>query len=335
MAEKDCSSVSAGPSTVDVVTGELVALARAPEGGAPGASAPPPFTNRGVEFCIHALTVTLWADALRVASVACELLGIGGGVENFTALQHGGRSFRSLLIGPGGLKLYVLPTNGGAYCSLEIPGEVSKSIPWDRLQAVFHALNCRVQWTRVDLAFDTLGFEPASVYETIMAGEVRSLAKRQTLRRITQPLSGGDTVYLGARTSERMLRVYLHAGPFTRVELECKGERANLIMGDLLATEPGQWARRALGHLRDFIDFKRDWWAEFCQGAERAHMKLTSWAASSFGRTQKWLEKQVAPALALVEELIGIRELFELADRGRMKWGPRHLALLAAYGVAT
>lgn len=307
-----------------------------PEGSpaAPGAPAePPPATNRGVEFCQHWMTLTLWAEPQWVARWVCELLGlVGAGVEVFEQLPHGARLFRSMWIGPGGCKLYSEPVSGEGFCSVEFPGELVKSIPSERLQSKLIDLRCRWQPTRLDLAWDHDYYAPADVYAAVVAGQVRSLAKRETLDERRQPFTGGHTVYLGSRQSERMLRVYLKNGR-TRTELELKGDRARAVLLDLLSVPVDQWARRALAHLRDYCDFQTAWWDQFCDGVERAHMVLTNWAEASFEKTKVWLERQVAPALAMLQRVLGPQAVFDLAKGGRDRWGPKHRLIMVQCGV--
>jgi hypothetical protein len=329
MADKDCMSGREKLSTAG--DGEPVSGPAAAPGGAPaGQAASPPITNRGVEFECHWLSLTIWDDASKVAAWVCKLLQLDGGLDRFRQLPHGGRGFREIFIGPGGVKLYVTPVTGFGFVHVEIPGEVIKAVAPDWVRLIVDELTCKWQATRLDLAFVSTIFDPGQVRDAVMAGAVRSLAKRSTFKEISLPFQGGHTVYLGSRQSERMLRVYLD-GDVTRTELECKETRANAVFRDLLAVDGELWPVRALAHLRDFVDFKTDWWAAFCNGAERAYMKLSNWAAVSFTRTRAWLEKQVAPSLALLEDLIGFKEVIRLLELGREKFGERQLALRAAY----
>lgn len=310
------------------------------EMGAPGARAEgarqPPDTDRGVEFCPHWLTLTVWASPGKASDYVGRLLGFPDGVAiQWEYLKHGARSFRQLAIGPGGCKLYSDPASEGGYCSLEFPGELIAAIPPDRLQSLIRELRAegvRYQVTRFDLAWDHAYYEPAQVHAAVVAGDVRSLAKRDTLREIKEHFKGGHTVYLGSRQSERMLRVYLKDGR-TRTEIELKGERAQAVFDDLIDTAAEGWVTRALAHLRDYCDFKADWWGNFCNGVERAYFKLARWAETSFERTRAWLEKQVAPALALFEEIAGFKALIGLLEDGHGRFRQRHRLILTACGV--
>jgi hypothetical protein len=103
---------------------------------------------------------------------------------------------------------------------------------------------------------------------------------------------------------------------------------------DLLSVPVDQWAARALSHLRDYCDFSAEWWEQFCAGVERAYMTLSNWAALSFDRTRDWIERQVGPALAMFEEVLGVKALFDLLEEGRERWRGRHRLVLAQCGVS-
>lgn len=329
MASKDCMSPGERLSTLrESAPGS--GPAGTPGGAPAGQEASPPITNRGVEFECHWLSLTIWDDPSKVAAWICKLLQLDGGLDRFRQLPNGGRAFREIFLGPGGVKLYVTPCTGFGFVHVEIPGEVIKAIAPDWVRVVVGELACKWQTTRLDLAFVSTIFDPGQVRDAVLAGDLRTLAKRRTFKEISLPFQGGHTVYLGSRQSERMIRVY-RDGEVTRTELECKEKRADAVFRDLLAVDGELWPVRALSHLRDFVDFKTDWWLVFCDGAERAHMVLSNWAAVSFDRTRAWVEKQVAPTLALIEDLIGFKEVIRLLEMGREKFGERQLALKAAY----
>lgn len=314
---------------------------RLPGGEAPADvnSSPPP-TNRGVENCFHHLSNTFWRDLPDVAAFVCRLLAIPGGLENFVSTGHGARLYRQLLIGPGGVRLYADPVDCGGHCAFELPGEVVASIPPAKLQAEFLAVDWRRHVTRLDTAVDHDFFTVSDVEEAIAAGDFRSYAKRATAR-VTGSICGPDkTVYLGSRQSTRMLRTYSNCKHpervgGTRSEMEYHDEKAQQVFDDFLSVPVENWSARLLAHLRDFVDFRRDWWAAFCKGVERAEMKLANWREISLERSRQWFIGQVAPVLAVLEQVFGYRWLVDELENGRAKWGPRHQLLLTVAGGAT
>ncbi len=97
----------------------------------------------------------------------------------------------------------------------------------------------QVKFTRLDYAFDVIDnaeATPRSVYDYLMSYNSRNLQTR-FIRSNTprSEIQNADTCYLGSRRSSRMLRVYDKAkelrqsGLWTRIELELKRKRANLV----------------------------------------------------------------------------------------------------------
>src|SRR5690606_16652025 len=139
-------------------------------------------------------------------------------------------------------------------------------------------------------------------------------------------------------------RVYDRRETGTRLELQARGHAGSVIAADVLDGEVGDgWARRVLGHVRAFVDFVEveganasrrglvDWWAEFVGDVERATVRLTGVVVVSVARVAVWVERQVAPMLAVFEQREGQAALTMLLLRGKRRWGPRHARL--AFGV--
>jgi hypothetical protein len=91
---------------------------------------------------------------------------------------------------------------------------------------------------------------------------------------------------------------------------------------------PDVWARRALGHHRDFADFDMPGWLAFCDGAERAGLILAA-VASSLPKVRNWLETQVAASLAVVREIYGDETMTFLMLRGYEQLRSKHRAYMA------
>lgn len=308
-------------------------------GGAPAET--PPTTKRGVEFSSHYWGASIWAHPDKVARWLCGLLGVEGDLRSFRATGYGSKGFRVLRIGPADIRLSMVPISqskrhDGAHVGVVIPGEVCKALGGRLFEhaAQLQAAGVAVQVSRFDAAFDTFGFTPGDVWGLVArdAEKVRTLAKRERFKHIEGLGPDDETVTLGSRTSDRYLRVYAHAGGFTRVELECHDERADKVFWDLVGMPEAERAERAMGHLRDFVDFDCEWWWALVNGAARAHMKVSNWAASSFEKTVAYIENTMAGCLAVFEEILGYQRYHELLERGREKWTAKHLAVLAAYG---
>lgn len=128
---------------------------------------------------------------------------------------------------------------------------------------------------------------------------------------------GGETLYIGSRTSEMFLRVYNKAAEqgnkpenpddWIRIELECKGERAKQIGAVLASSSEAHMTTFARGLIKDFIDFPYGVWRR-CVGDDPIHIAKSQ---EKSGKTREWLLRTVAPAMA--------RYIQETGDRAIMR----------------
>ncbi|MBI3338683.1 MAG: replication initiation factor domain-containing protein [Chloroflexi bacterium] len=238
--------------------------------------------------------------------------------DSFGELQsmgHGGRGFQEIWFSLLGFKVYASPSQGDLeYFHFEIPGQACEVISWEILQGLDDVLRSNYgehyHYSRLDFAFDELPFTPQDVEQAIRDGKVRSLAKRKTMAVKQSPFEikengeiGTYTVYFGSRQSERMIRVYDRRG-FTRLELELKAKRADLIAKQIFReSEVSEAFEIVMSHLRDYVNFDAPWWTEFVSGIGRA------WAIVSTPREIKeasiitWLTQQVGPSLSVIHDL--------------------------------
>lgn len=124
--------------------------------------------------------------------------------------------------------------------------------------------------------------------------------------------TGAATAYLGARESERMLRVYDKdpngEDPRTRFELELKGDAARDALARLV-NQPDP-DRTATGLLLGFVDFRERaegergdraprlaWWAALVLDVEKVR-GVAAVVVDSLARRAGWVRRQVAPTLA-------------------------------------
>jgi len=238
-----------------------------------------------------------------------------GAFGELQELPNGGRGFRSIHLTLLGFKVYVDPARGQKeYFHFEIPGQACELIPWGILQGLEQYLRVefpgRYHYTRIDLAFDGLPFTPMDIEAAILNDEVRSHAKRKTLKvyhSAFEPKDNGEvgthTTYFGSRQSERMIRIYDKRG-FTRLELEMKQKRADLVAKQLFGTVDTElWATIAMSHLRDFISFEPDWWTDFTEGTGRANAIVSTPKQMSEQMMAAWLNHQIAPSLSVMHDL--------------------------------
>ena len=179
-------------------------------------------------------------------------------------------------------------------------------------------------------------FTPQDVEDAISNRQVRSLAKRETLIVHKSPFEtrangeiGTHTVEFGSRFSERMIRVYNRRG-FTRLEIELKKDRADLIAKQIFnASDVSEWWAIMISHLRDYIDFKTEWWEEFVNGIGRANAIVSNPKEISSERLVRWLERQVSAPLSVAHDMLPEYFLKDLITQGRMKRGTKYDLLLA------
>ena len=289
-----------------------------------------------VDFRLHWLAVTIWETSTLTRRVATALLGLPDDSDDWQILPHGGKGFkvmsRHCLGAVVASEPIASPTSD--YCSLVLSGDLASTVSPEALSSVLGSVSARWRVSRLDFAFDHATHVPKDFYDAVMDGRVSSHAKRSTLRRITEPFTAeSDTVYLGARQSERMLRIYLRDG-HTRTELETKGERATAILADLIEHDGSEWPTRCMGHLLDFVRVDMPWWETFCTDSKRAELRLEKLPAS-LERTGTWVETSVSASLAMLTEAQGIDWLLDgLLLRGEERMKPKHHALLRAFSVS-
>lgn len=315
-----------------------------------GQAASPPFGNTGAsvtEVGVHWLAGVSRLPAARVLSVVEAVTGEGRSERPRGALGYARRFEVGRVVvlteGQG-------PQSGAMGCHVEVTGEGCEELGLAGLVELYQELQLRA--SRVDLAVDGCPFTPRQVWDEWTAGRVRTKVKlaadaiegREWRSGDWISSASGDTAYLGSRRAARRVRVYDRRETGTRLELQARGHAASVIAADVLDGEVGDgWARRVLGHVRAFVDFVEvedanasrrgllDWWAEFVGDVERATVRLTGVVVDSFGRVAEWVERQVAPMLAVIQERRGDSAVVALLLRGKRRWGPRHARL--AFGV--
>jgi DNA relaxase NicK len=303
-----------------------------------GVKEKPPCTDRGVEFLIDWITVTVWCQKDVILGVLEDVFGdILGKYKNG---DHGQMGYRGVMYGLGGARLLFAPADNSVRITLIFPGQACSAIPpefW--IDLFWHLTNKEIRWniTRLDLAFDFVPFTPEDMYEAIEAGSIRSLAKRDSLEIISSPnkmrdtggVKGCTTVYFGSRQSHRFLRVYNKRG-YTRLELECKDKRAQLIGERIFSSAPGDWFGLAVSHLRDFLDVEREWWGEFVKDVGRAFAKVVNLVEVSVARLVSWFDSQIAPALSALYDCDPFI-VDTVIQRGRRRRKGKYQSLVEAF----
>lgn len=300
--------------------------------------AKPPSSNTGAQLTVHWLRGGTWAALDDVVERIQESTG-GGDVEvhgwgRFMYRQH----YQLVL----GMAVYFDPVaENMPPVLLDIPGTACEALGVAEVRALSLALG--LQLTRVDLAFDGVGFTPRDAATWVREGNVRCRSQK---RKFMEDLGGkgdGETLMLGSRSSTRFLRIYDGRG-FTRVELELKGEAARGF-GGILAAEVDELAALSLGVLRDFVDFvdaSKDAnvsrapllpsWEALVGTHERVKVAVHGKGAPMVERVVRYLERQVSAMLAVYHDLG--HSVDDLLALGKGRYQHRHRALLALGNAA-
>jgi len=210
-------------------------------------------------------------------------------------------------------------------------------------------------FTRLDVAIDDYRgyFRIAEIAEKVEKDEVRTLFKNasamSSYRLGSCSGAAGMTVYLGSNTSRIKMRIYDKAKQMSvdyfwnRIEIEARDERSNLLAQEIINTnELGRLAAGVLKRYVNFIEPSEDsnrsrwdvskWWDDFLGDVEKVKLTVKK-AQKTLNEVVTWVEKQVAPSLALIKEKYGRAftsfmqyVLFE----GKERWNSNHLAILQA-----
>ena len=298
-----------------------------------------------ITFRVHWLSATIWNSTnhgLRMWQERFEqYLGpmqmVGHGVPGFKTL------YKALL--ETRLKANPIAQDGidSQYYCFEIPGQACDAIPDKDIQEFIAVLNSleKARITRLDLAWDGVPFTPEQVKEAVGKGQMRSYLRRKKMSYTVTPYEdredgqiGTSSLRLGSRFSERMLRVYNERGP-VRIELQTKSKRAYLVARDVLIQLPEFWIDKAIGHLRDYVDFVDSatgkllpWWAEFVNNQDRAMKTISNARIVTLNSMLEWVNKAVSPTLSVIADLVGMPAIEAFIVAGRRKRGSRFNALL-------
>lgn len=267
-------------------------------------------------------------------------------------LPHGAKGFKGVMAAALGFQLKHSPGYDRHYCSFMFPGQACKAVPPEYFIYFYRTLvreEIKFSVSRLDFAYDGVPFTPKEFIQVFKDDKtrieqgnkqkVRTLSQRDTVQFITEPFmdkedgSGlsRDTCYFGSRSSERFLRVYNKRGP-TRLEVEYKGKRADLVAREILMKDEEKWLDISISHLLDFIDIDIPWWKEFVGDRERAYAKLHCAKEKSLEKISDWLIGQVSPSLAVVTECTGGQILSDMLDEGGKRMRKNHGNLLSQYG---
>jgi DNA relaxase NicK len=296
---------------------------------------------------IHWISITVFVDIVTMGRFWDQYLKDDLGI--LKEAGHGAPGFKKCMEGLAGAQIGYRPINNLSdkeFVSLQLPGQACDALEPELIQRVIVDLNklSKTNVTRLDVAFDNVPFTPDDFYDALCLGHVRSLAKRESIRRFAEPYAlqedgeneGCVTVYFGSRSSMRSLRVYNKRG-YPRLEIEYRKERANAVSSDVLICHPDCWADFMVEHLLDFIDLvdvgsgeRLAFWQEFINGRKRAGLEISDARITDLNKKLSWLGRQVSPTLAMVYEVFGEDQIRKLIKAGESRMGKDLVSLLEA-----
>ena len=321
--------------------------ARVPTAAEAGVSSPPACdTGAEVTTANHWLRGT---SDLGFDTVLSWLTGFLN--ESVVVLDRGMMGYSNAYL-VGSVKVLEHPGRPDMGVCVDISGSACEELGLSRLASIFWGLNLRV--SRLDLALDNCPFAPALLRDEWQADRVRTRCKIPEKARDDRQWRScgwhesptGDTFEMGSRDSSQFARCYDSRG-FTRFELELKGKAAHAAALELfpLVEDPAEFMQGSLGWVRRFVDFvdpasdenasRRTllpFWEEFIQMALKARVTLEPQVVRTAEDALRWLKRQVAPVLAVVESVYSWDEVAELVGQGRQRWRSRHLQMVGSPG---
>lgn len=292
---------------------------------------------------VHWLAGRSLVPSAAVLSAVSEIAGAG--VEE---MPRGNLGYRTQYrVGP----VVVLTDGMGPQAEtmgthIEVTGAGCEELGYAKLRELWHVVQLRV--SRVDLAVDGCPFTPEQVWAAWTAGDVRTKVKlAKDAKEGREWRSGewiqsasGDTAMLGGKQAARRLRVYDRRETGTRLELQVRHGAADVVAAAVFSSPDEAVGSEVLSHVRSFVDFLEgegenvtrrplaSWWLEFVGGVEKSRVRLTGEVTGTFLEAVEWIEKQVAPLLAVVASRLPRSTFLGILAAGQARWKEHHRRLL-------
>lgn len=311
------------------------------------------------------LTIDWLAFTLPTGSAQETMQVLGG---DWTKAETGFRGYPTSWITAGtGRGIGKLGT-GARRDPLEVHVDLSAGIvaqwPHDKVRSIVQwILDKKGHLTRIDCAFDDrAGSVPLStIKDAVNAGQCVTRADHMqciSSGSIHKGTPTGETIYIGSRQSQTLLRIYdkrleLQARDQEdwekygiRWEMELKKDRAQLC-GNLLAhLEENQWLEVLISSfLRPYVDFRDTsreaedefrcraplvgWWEVLTDGLRKARLVVEK-EPQTLPKVKRWVSQSVAPMLAVIcaEHAGGQAWLEQQIIASVKRWKDRHRRLL-------
>lgn len=218
--------------------------------------------------------------------------------------------------------------------------------------------------TRLDIALDDMGAQYFTVSEFNRYLDAGQYSSRIRCRKVTisheSGALSGETVNLGNRSSDFMLRVYnkqleqnnkrsysgvpLIETSWVRWEMELKGAAACVACDELVsrrslaAVFAGILASKLrlieLDNVRKSRCSTLKRWEEFLCDAEKISIYQKP-EVPTIDRACSWLKRQVAPTFAAVLLAFGsVDFVYDLLESGNVRLSPKHMNMIREYSIA-
>ena len=152
--------------------------------------------------------------------------------------------------------------------------------------------------SRIDLALDVFDscLSIVALYEDLVQGRALTRVLNYTLLKAQ---GDGTTLYVGSRSSEAMLRIYDKAKEqgvldnWKRIELECKGDKANYVANTLAELPDEEIVKQAKRFIVGIVTFPNSCWSKML----RTEGTKIGVANKKQTDTAQWLLNVAAPSL--------------------------------------
>lgn len=224
--------------------------------------------------------------------------------------------------------------DGKVYCRLSLSGQDCERADWNKLRGFMAycrrylvALSC----SRVDIAVDDYAkaLDYRDIEQALKEGNYTGFQSARVLVNYGEK-RGGFTVYLGSRSSEKMVRFYdkfaESHGVYDcyRFEVEWKGDLANKMFALILdfPEDERSYHQELLDYAVSAIDFldKKDknlsrnirleWWENWIAKIQHCpRWVVVKRIKTTIEEKKNWIERSVSKSLLILERAIGVERL--------------------------
>jgi len=289
--------------------------------------------------------------------IATEALNVTE--QDLVMVEGGFYGYRYQAVGPANLRILWGSLNEEKPRSdvhVQMTGKTCSAISNHKMLWLMEQIQQFGQPTRIDLTLDDYDYvvDVDTVWQTLKANKdvVTHVRDSRRMESLKSGVDAGYTVYMGAPSSRRRLRVYdkgLESNgeiPAIRWELQERKDAARSLLPELIRGDWGQVFASRLVSLTDFREREAHsevekrprlpWFQRLVGLASKAAVYLPV-PPRTASELEEWLEYSIAPSLAtLVQVFHGDMEpLYRMIGRGMERMKPKHHAIVATANVFT